>query len=457
MKRVIGYLLTGGLLLAGTALAQERGTIERDGLDFVERIDKTVPAQARGTLRLITPKGSVSVQTWDKDEVRVEVAVEADAFTESSAREMLAEAQVFVESAAGGVEVRVESEDDLDDLELEFHFSVPQVYNLDLNTSGGSIEIGDGLEGWTLARTAGGSINVGHVQGRVDVETAGGSISIAGISGTADPNCRAHTAGGSITIGEVSGTVEAETAGGSIGIKLAGGTIRAETAGGSINVGEGKQEVHAETSGGSIQIGKAGGKIEAETAGGSIAIDAAGGMVSAETAGGSISVGPSGGNVEVETAGGSIRIGQSQGSVDAETAGGGITVEGSGGPVRVNTSGGGITIAKARGFIEAHTAGGGIEAELALTDMSADGHCTLQTAGGNLTLYLPEQLPATIDAQLRIERKVGRDYRIYSDFPITIQGEGTRLITGKGAVNGGGNLMRLYTTNGDIFIKKGPK
>ncbi|MCC7265665.1 MAG: DUF4097 family beta strand repeat protein, partial [Candidatus Latescibacteria bacterium] len=437
--------------------AQETGTIERDGLGFVEHIDKTVPAKAHGTLRLITPKGSVGVKTWDQDEVRVEVAKETDAFTESSARETLAEARTFVETSEAGVVVRVESDEDLDDLELEFHFSVPRVYNLDLNTAGGSIEIGDNLEGWTLAKTAGGSIEVGHAKGRVEVETAGGSIQIAGISGSADPNCRAHTAGGSIAIGEVAGAVEAETAGGSIDIAQAGGVIRAETAGGSIEIGEGSQAVYAETSGGSIQIGKAGGLIEAETAGGSITIGPTGGAVKAETAGGSITVGPTGGNVVVETAGGGIRIGQSQGSVDAETAGGGITVDGSGGPVRVSTSGGGIQIDKAGGFIEAETAGGGIEAELALTDLKADGHCTLKTAGGNLTLYLPGALPATIDAQLRIERKVGRDYRIYSDFPITIQGEGTKLITGQGQVNGGGNPIKLYTTNGDIYIKKGPK
>ena len=452
MWHMTRYLLTSGLLLAGTALAQETGTIERDGLGFVERIDKTVPTAPGSTLYLTTHKGSVEVQSWDKDEVRVEVVKRADAFTESGARELLADAQVFIETAEKGVEVRVESKEDLDDLELEFHVSVPSVYNLDLNTSGGSIEIGD-LEGQVLAHTAGGSIAVGQIKnGKVDVETAGGSIAVASVEGG---DSRTHTAGGSITIGSVSGTVEAETAGGSIGITRAGGTIRAETSGGSIDVGEGSQGVHVETSGGSIKIGKAGGLVEAETAGGSITIGPTSGQVNAETAGGSITIGPAEGNVRVETAGGSIRISESKGTVDAETAGGGITVDGSGGPVRVSTSGGGIQIAKARGFIEAETAGGGIDAELALSDMAADGHCTLKTAGGNLTLYLPEALPATIDARLHIERKVGRDYRIYSDFPITTQGEGTKLITGKGAVNGGGNAIYLETTNGDIYIKKG--
>jgi DUF4097 and DUF4098 domain-containing protein YvlB len=254
MRRTIGCLIAGGLLLAGVALAQESGTIERDGLSFVEHIEKTVPARAHGTLRLTTPKGNLEVSPWDKDEVRVEVVKEVDAFTESSARDLPADAQVFVETAEGGVEVRVESDEDLDDLELEFHFSVPQIYNLDLHTSGGGIDIGD-LEGQVLARTA----------------------------------------------------------------------------------------------------------------------------------------------------------------------------------------------------------GGGIEAELVPTDLKADAHCTLKTAGGNLSLYLPAELPATIDAQLRIQRKVGRDYRTYSDLPIAIQGEGTKLITGKGEVNGGGNLMKLYTTNGDIYIKNGPK
>lgn len=436
MWRMTRYLFASGLLLAGTALAQERGTVERDGLGFVEHIDKTVLAKKGGTLYLTTPKGSIEVQSWDKDQVRVEVTKKADAFTESGARELLADAQVFIETAEKGVAVRVESKEDLDDLDLEFHLSVPHVYSLDLNTSGGSIAIGD-LEGQVLAKTAGGSIEVGQIKnGKVDVETAGGSIAVAGVEGG---NSRTHTAGGSITIGTVSGTVEAGTAGGSINITRAGETIRAETSGGGIEVGEGSQGVHAETSGGSIKIGKAGGLVEAETAGGSI------------------TVGPSEGDVRVETAGGSIHISESKGTVDAETAGGGITVDGSGGPVRLSTSGGGIQIAKARGFIEAETAGAGIDAELALTDMAADGHCTLTTAGGNLTLYLPAALPATIDAQLRIERKVGRDYRIYSDFPITIQGEGTKLITGRGEVNGGGNLMKLYTTNGDIYIKKGAK
>ena len=433
-----GYLFASGLLLAGAALAQERGTITRDGMGFVEHIEKSAATEKGDTLYLTTPRGGITLQSWNKDEVRVEVKKMADAFTESSARELLDRAQVFIDSEGKSVRVRVEAQGDVDwdDLDFSFTLSVPKTYNVDLHTSGGGIEVGD-LEGQVLAKTAGGGIEVGQIKnGKVAVETAGGGIEVAGVQGG---DCLTKTAGGGIDIGEVTGSVDAQTAGGGIDIKKVGGEVRAKTAGGGIDIGAGGTRVYAETAGGGIDIGPVQGSVEAHTAGGGIEI------------------GPTGGDVKVETAGGGIEIGESKGAVEAKTAGGGITVAGSSGPVRVHTSGGGIEIAKARGAIDAETAGGGIDAELALTDMAADGHCSLKTAGGDLTLYLPALLPATIDARLHIERKVGRDYRIYSDFPITIQGEGTKLLTGKGEANGGGNTIYLETTNGDIYIKKGSK
>jgi hypothetical protein len=55
---------------------------------------------------------------------------------------------------------------------------------------------------------------------------------------------------------------------------------------------------------------------------------------------------------------------------------------------------------------------------------------------------------------LEIRRKVSRDYQIYSDFPLKIDGAGSRLITATGKINGGGDLIKLNTTNGDIRIRK---
>ena len=46
-----------------------------------------------------------------------------------------------------------------------------------------------------------------------------------------------------------------------------------------------------------------------------------------------------------------------------------------------------------------------------------------------------------------------RKYRITSDFPLDID-SGSRRITAQGKLNGGGDLIRLRTTNGDIEIRK---
>ena len=199
--------------------------------------------------------------------------------------------------------------------------------------------------------------------------------------------------------------------------------------------------------------------MDASTSGGSISVNYANGPVKVSTSGGSISIGDTKGDVDASTAGGSIRIGESGGKVIANTAGGSISVEGSQGPIIVETAGGSIEIINARGFIEAETAGGDIEAELIVSNKKTDTHVTLETAGGDITLYLPSNLAATFDVELEITRRDWRDYKIYSDFPIRISDDdggwrNNKIIIAEGDINGGGDKIKIRTKNGDIRIKK---
>jgi DUF4097 and DUF4098 domain-containing protein YvlB len=157
--------------------------------------------------------------------------------------------------------------------------------------------------------------------------------------------------------------------------------------------------------------------------------------------------------VKAETSGGSIKIEGSKGKVDLDTAGGSIYVGSSEGPVIADTAGGNIKILQARGYIEADTAGGSIEAEMIETNNKLDTHVYLDTAGGSITVYLPKTFAASISAELEITRSAKRDYRIYSDFPLTIKGEKSDMVTANGDINGGGDKVTLETTNGDIYIK----
>ena len=255
--------------------------------------------------------------------------------------------------------------------------------------------------------------------------------------------------------------VDVETDGGSIRIADLEGNLSANTEGGSIKVGQIKNgDVNVKTAGGSIKIVEIiNGNGIAITAGGSIKVGDVSGDLSVKTSGGSISIGDTKGDIDASTAGGSIHIGESGGQVIANTAGGSISVEGSQGPIIVETAGGSIEITNARGFVEAETAGGDVEAELIVSDKNIDTHVTLKTAGGDITVYLPSKLAATFDVELEITRRAWRDYKIYSDFPLSISDDeggwrDNKVIVAEGDINGGGDKIKIRTTNGDIRIKK---
>src|ERR1044071_2335396 len=130
---------------------------------------------------------------------------------------------------------------------VEWNIRVPAHYNIDVKTSGGSIDLAD-LGGTVDARTSGGSIKTGHLASTANLKTSGGSITVEGARG----NVLAHTSGGSITVGDTEGYVDAKTSGGSITIAHANGEVAAHTSGDSIRIQDAAGAVNATTSGGSI-------------------------------------------------------------------------------------------------------------------------------------------------------------------------------------------------------------
>jgi DUF4097 and DUF4098 domain-containing protein YvlB len=428
--------LTAAVLIVSFAVigAQEKGKIEQSGKGYVEEILKTLDVSKGGTLYVTTPAGPIEVESWDKHEVEVRVRKKYKGSSEDKAMQAFDDIQVYITQEGDDVRVKVEASrrNFGRKMNLSFEVMVPEEYNVDLETKGGSIDIDD-LEGNVLAETAGGSITVGEItNGDVDVETKGGSISIDGVE---NGDCLAETAGGSISVGDVTGTLDVRTAGGSISLGNIGGTTLAKTSGGSISVEGSGDDLEAKTAGGSIHIGRVDGDVEVATAGGSL------------------SIGPATGDVDAHTSGGSIKIDESGGTVMAETSGGSIAVDGSQGPVRVNTAGGSIEISDAHGWVEARTSGGSIEAEMVTSDESVDTHCVLKSSGGDLTLWIPEDLAASFNIELKLSDWEDDDYDIETDFPLKIK-RSKKRITCEGDINGGGDPIRMYTVNGDIKVKK---
>jgi len=230
-----------------------------------------------GTLTMDVEGGSIEVDTEKGETVKVKVIRKARTSSESKAQEIFDDYKVDFDHSGSNVTIKSDYDRKLfrwQRISVRFIVTVPEKYDLNLKTSGGSISISE-IEGEVKAKTSGGSLKFDMVKGPVWGRTSGGSITLEGCAGDAD----VKTSGGSIRIGKVEGEVKAITSGGSINVKEVMGTINASTSGGSISAYISKQpkgDCSLKTSGGSISAHLAEDikmDLDAKTSGGRVRTD----------------------------------------------------------------------------------------------------------------------------------------------------------------------------------------
>ena len=82
-------------------------------------------------------------------------------------------------------------------------------------------------------------------------------------------------------------------------------------------------------------------------------------------------------------------------------------------------------------------------------------NCSTVTVAGDVVVYLPSELPVTIKASI----EMANGHTIRSDFSgLTVTSDsgswGPREIHAEGKLNGGGPVLRVQTTNGNIEFRK---
>jgi TonB family protein len=216
-------------------------------------------------------------------------------------------------------------------------------------------------------------------------------------------------------------------------------------------------DVDAYTAGGHIQAGNITGNAKLRTGGGHVRAGHIKGTAQLETEGGNITVGEAGSFVTVRTGGGQIDFGEVHGSVHAQTGGGGIRMMYVAGPMEVVTSGGSICLTKVTNTLRAETGDGSITAWIAPDSTDAQrsvrlpGPSQLASGTGDIVLFLPRNIAATIDATV----DSGGARRIEADpsLPLNVQMRPDGLVHALGALNGGGALLKLHTTSGKIRLQ----
>jgi hypothetical protein len=175
-------------------------------------INKEFNVSNGGLLKITTDVGAIDIESHNKETVLVEVIIKGKN-----------EEDMKVSFDNSGNNVSINGDFDRsgfssgnNNIRVTYKVTLPQNYNVDLDTSGGSIEIED-LKGKIDAHTSGGSISVEDIEGEVDIKTSGGSLDIENIIGAID----AHTSGGSIKVKLPNGPTQDSK------IKTSGGSITA--------------------------------------------------------------------------------------------------------------------------------------------------------------------------------------------------------------------------------------
>lgn len=355
----------------------------------------TAPTRPDERLRLSTDLGNVTIHATDSGKVDYQVHLEADA-SQKDAEQLVKDFKMSSAQAADGVVLKGQSSGKQCSgrLWVTINVSVPRSYDLDVSTGGGNI-VTDDVSGHASLSTMGGNITTGNIHGSAHLQTSGGHIIVKNVTG----------------------------------------------------------DLTAETGGGHIVAGSIGGNAWLHTIGGHIRVTSVAGLAHLETGGGNVTLEHSGAQLVAETAGGQIDVGDAAGIVRAKTGGGGIRLSRVSGPTNLNAPDGSIYLTQVDSAVQAATRTGGITAWFVSASRHADAS-EFTSRGGDILVYLPKDLPVTIDARIRD----GAGHHVIADpaFPLKLTYDaspaGTRSVHAEGALNGGGELLRLRTVSGDIHV-----
>jgi DUF4097 and DUF4098 domain-containing protein YvlB len=169
-------------------------------------------------------------------------------------------------------------------------------------------------------------------------------------------------------------------------------------------------------------------QLELVTGDGSIRIEDVDGAITARSGDGSIQGMRLAGALRLRTGDGTIRLQRASGTVEAETEDGSVTIDGQVKTVNASSGDGSVRVTVEEGAVLA-------------------GAWAISTRDGSITLRLPRQVDAAIEASTG-------DGSIQSSHPqITIEGDGGRRRDVRVTVGSGATTMTLKTGDGSIRIE----
>ena len=164
---------------------------------MTQQMDTTFAVSGNGQLDLQNQIGTVTISTWDRDELRIQAS-----WDEGSR-------PVVIRNTGGTVRVRVEPEYEMP--EVEFNITAPRGMSIALQ----GVELEVSIEG------SGANIAVHSVEGSIDVTGGSGNVALQTVAGSvevreADGHIVVHSIDGDVHVSDSQGTLEVQSVDGDI-------------------------------------------------------------------------------------------------------------------------------------------------------------------------------------------------------------------------------------------------
>lgn len=211
-------------------LALVAGAAPALAVEIEETLDKSYDLGSGGSIAVANVNGSVRIEAWDRNEVRVEAVKKVKAGSRSKAEEVMDAIDVVITRRGDHLEIdtRLPRGGDggfLDWLvgnhanaNVSYKVTVPRDTDVEVDTVNGKVRVA-GVSGRVEASTTNGGIEMVDLRGSVSAGTTNGGIEVALSRVDAGRDMRFSTTNGGITLHlprDVRASIDADTTNGGI-------------------------------------------------------------------------------------------------------------------------------------------------------------------------------------------------------------------------------------------------
>ena len=181
-----------------------------------ETFEQVIPFDAGGTFSIENKNGSITVQTWNEPNVRIEAVKSANRESD------LENIEILIDGSGSSVSVETVHQKRRfwgSSGSVKYNITLPADAEVDVTTVNGAVTI-EGIDGRVVARSVNGTVKMREISGEIETSTTNGSIR-AEYARADEGEHSFKTTNGSVSVylpSDAGGQFEAKTTNGSIRI-----------------------------------------------------------------------------------------------------------------------------------------------------------------------------------------------------------------------------------------------